>query len=55
MNVSTRQLQAFLAVARLASFTRAAEEIFVTQAGLSLMLKDPSCQYDLHHLSARDL
>ena len=40
MNVSTRQLQAFLAIARLGSFTRAAEEIFVTQAGLSLMLKD---------------
>ncbi|ANC80604.1 LysR family transcriptional regulator [Pseudomonas putida] len=40
MNVNTRQLQAFLAIARLGSFTRAAEEIFVTQAGLSLMLKD---------------
>jgi len=40
MNISTRQLQAFLAIARLGSFTRAAEEIFVTQAGLSLMLKD---------------
>lgn len=40
MNVTTRQLQAFLSVARLESFTRAAEEIFVTQAGLSLMLKD---------------
>lgn len=44
MNVSTRQFQAFLAVARLASFTRAAEEIFVTQAGLSLMLKDLEAQ-----------
>lgn len=44
MNVTTRQLQAFLAVARLASFTRAAEEIFVTQAGLSLMLKDLEAQ-----------
>lgn len=40
MNVSTRQLQAFLAVAQLGSFTRAAEKLFVTQAGLSLMLKD---------------
>lgn len=40
MNVSTRQLQAFLSIARLGSFTRAAEEIFLTQAGLSLMLKD---------------
>jgi LysR family carnitine catabolism transcriptional activator len=44
MNVTTRQLQAFLTVARLASFTRAAEEIFVTQAGLSLMLKDLEAQ-----------
>ena len=44
MNVTTRQLQAFLAVARLGSFTRAAEEIFVTQAGLSLMLKDLEAQ-----------
>jgi DNA-binding transcriptional LysR family regulator len=44
MNVSTRQLQAFLAIARLGSFTRAADEIFVTQAGLSLMLKDFEAQ-----------
>ena len=44
MNVTTRQLQAFLAIARLGSFTRAAEEIFVTQAGLSLMLKDFEAQ-----------
>ena len=44
MNVTTRQFQAFLAVARLSSFTRAAEEIFVTQAGLSLMLKDLEAQ-----------
>jgi LysR family carnitine catabolism transcriptional activator len=44
MNVTLRQLEAFLAVARLASFTRAAEEIFVTQAGMSLMLKDFEAQ-----------
>ncbi|MFS2101897.1 LysR family transcriptional regulator [Variovorax sp. Varisp85] len=44
MNISTRQLQAFVAIARLGSFTRAAEEIFVTQAGLSLMLKDFEAQ-----------
>lgn len=44
MNISTRQLQAFLAIARLGSFTRAAEEIFVTQSGLSLMLKDFEAQ-----------
>jgi DNA-binding transcriptional LysR family regulator len=39
MNVTTRQLEAFLAVARLGSITRASEELFLTQAGLSLMLK----------------
>jgi DNA-binding transcriptional LysR family regulator len=44
MNVSTRQLQAFIAIARLGSFTRAAEEVFMTQAGLSLMLKDLEAQ-----------
>jgi LysR family transcriptional regulator, carnitine catabolism transcriptional activator len=44
MNISTRQLQAFVAIARLRSFSRAAEEIFVTQAGLSLMLKDFEAQ-----------
>lgn len=44
MNVTTRQLQAFIAIARFGSFTRAAEEIFVTQAGLSLMVKDFEAQ-----------
>lgn len=44
MNISTRQLQAFVAIARLGSFTRASDEIFVTQAGLSLMLKDLEMQ-----------
>jgi hypothetical protein len=56
MNVSTRQLQAFLALARLRSFTRAAEEVFLTQAGMSLMLKDletkvaPGCSTAPHGL-----
>src|ERR1043165_9781038 len=44
MSISTRQLQAFLALARLGSFTRASEEIFVTRAGLSLMLKELETQ-----------
>lgn len=44
MNISTRQLQAFMAVARFGSFTRAAEDIYMTQAGLSLMLKDLETQ-----------
>jgi DNA-binding transcriptional LysR family regulator len=46
MNLSTRQLKAFVAVARLRSFTRAAEEIHISQAGLSLMLRDMETQLD---------
>jgi DNA-binding transcriptional LysR family regulator len=44
MNVNTRQLQAFLAVARLQSVTRAAEQIHLSQAGLSLMLREMESQ-----------
>jgi DNA-binding transcriptional LysR family regulator len=44
MNVSTRQLQAFLAVARLQSVTRAAEHIHLSQAGLSLLLREMETQ-----------
>lgn len=40
MNISLRQLHAFVTVARLGSFTRAAEELHLTQAGLSLMVKE---------------
>ena len=40
MNLTFRQLQAFVGVARLGSFTRAAETIHITQAGLSLMVKE---------------
>lgn len=39
INVDLRQLRAFLAVARHGSFTRAAEEIYLTQPGLSLMVQ----------------
>jgi DNA-binding transcriptional LysR family regulator len=44
MNLSMRQLRAFLAVAQLGSFTRAAQQIHMTQAGLSLMLQDMETQ-----------
>ena len=44
MNITTRQLQAFVAIANLGSFVRASEEVFVTPAGLSLMLKDLETQ-----------
>jgi len=40
MNVSTRQLQAFLEIARLQSFTKAAERVHISQAGLSMMVKE---------------
>lgn len=40
MNVSTRQLGAFLHIARLQSFTKAAEQVHISQAGLSMMVKE---------------
>uniref|UniRef100_UPI0039F012EE LysR family transcriptional regulator n=1 Tax=Bordetella sputigena TaxID=1416810 RepID=UPI0039F012EE len=40
MNLSSRQLQAFLAVARHSSFTKAAEQFHITQAGLSAMVRE---------------
>jgi DNA-binding transcriptional LysR family regulator len=46
MNLSQRQLQAFLEVARLASFTRAAERLHITQSGLSAMMRDLEAQLD---------
>lgn len=44
MNISTRQLRAFEAVARLGSFTRAAQQLHMTQAGLSGMIRDLESQ-----------
>lgn len=44
MNVTQRQMQAFLAVARLGSFTRAAERLHITQSGLSAMMRDLETQ-----------
>ncbi len=44
MNLSTRQIRAFVAIARLQSFTRAAEQMHITQAGLSSMLRDVEVQ-----------
>jgi DNA-binding transcriptional LysR family regulator len=46
MNLSQRQIRAFLAIARLQSFTRAAEQLHITQAGLSSMLRDVEAQLD---------
>ncbi|MES2184587.1 MAG: LysR family transcriptional regulator [Pseudomonadota bacterium] len=44
MNLSTRQIRAFATVARLRSFTRAAEQLHITQAGLSSMVRDTEAQ-----------
>lgn len=44
MHLSMRQLAALCAVARHASFTRAAEELHVTQAGLSAMVREMEVQ-----------
>ena len=44
MNVSTRQLRAFATVARLCSFTRAAQQLHITQAGLSGMIRELELQ-----------
>jgi DNA-binding transcriptional LysR family regulator len=46
MNVSLRQLKAFLLIARLGNFTRAAERLYVTQAGLSVMMRELEAQLD---------
>lgn len=46
MNFSFRQMQAFLAVSRHASFTKAAEQLHISQAGLSAMVRDLETQLD---------
>ena len=40
MNLSTRQMRAFRHVARTGSFTRAAELAHMTQAGLSILVRE---------------
>lgn len=40
MNISTRQLRAFLLVSQLGSFTKAAEQLHITQAGFSALIKE---------------
>jgi DNA-binding transcriptional LysR family regulator len=46
MNVSVRQLRAFVTIARLHSFTRAAEQLHISQPGLSGMVRDLEEQLD---------
>ncbi|VTU38336.1 LysR family transcriptional regulator [Variovorax sp. RA8] len=46
MNLSLRQIRAFTLIARLQSITRAAEQLHISQAGLSGMLRDIETQLD---------
>ncbi|RXZ30994.1 LysR family transcriptional regulator [Oxalobacteraceae bacterium CAVE-383] len=46
MNISSRQLKAFLLTARLGNFTKAAEVMHLTQAGLSVMMRELETQLD---------
>lgn len=46
MNFSLRQLQVFLHVARIGNFTRAAEKVHMTQAGLSILIREMENQLD---------
>lgn len=44
LNISTRQIRAFALVQEFGSFTRAAEELHITQAGLSALVKELETQ-----------
>jgi DNA-binding transcriptional LysR family regulator len=46
MNFSVRQLRAFVTIAQLRSFTRAAEQLHISQPGLSGMMRDIEEQLD---------
>jgi DNA-binding transcriptional LysR family regulator len=47
MNVSLRQLRAFLAVARLQHFRRAAESLHLTQPAVSRLVADLEAELDV--------
>src|SRR4051812_3134048 len=44
MNITTRQLKAFVLTARHQSFSRAAEELFITQSGMSVLVRELETQ-----------
>ncbi|HZN85719.1 MAG TPA: LysR family transcriptional regulator [Burkholderiales bacterium] len=44
MNVTSRQLKAFLLTARHQSFSRAAEQLFITQSGMSMLIRELEAQ-----------
>jgi DNA-binding transcriptional LysR family regulator len=44
MHITLRQLKAFLLTARYRSFSRAAEQLFITQSGMSVMVRELESQ-----------
>ena len=44
MNITSRQLRAFVLIAKHESFSRAAEQMFVTQSGISTIVRDLESQ-----------
>jgi DNA-binding transcriptional LysR family regulator len=44
MNITSRQLKAFVLTARHQSFSRAAEELFITQSGMSVLVRELETQ-----------
>src|SRR5688500_1132876 len=44
MNITSRQLKAFLLTARHESFSRAAEQLFITQSGMSVLVRELESQ-----------
>lgn len=57
MNITLRQLQAFMAVYKTGSFTKAAEEMFLTQSALSSLVKEleNNLNLNLFHRTTRQL
>jgi LysR family carnitine catabolism transcriptional activator len=44
MNITSRQLKAFVLTARYESFSRAAEQLFITQSGMSVLVRELESQ-----------
>src|SRR5438094_3088468 len=44
MNITSRQLKAFLLTAQHQSFSRAAEQLFITQSGMSVLVRELEAQ-----------
>src|SRR5262245_8350640 len=44
MNITSRQLKAFLLTARYGSFSRAAERLYITQSGMSVLVRELEAQ-----------